>query len=120
MYFVYLQKDLKSLFKKTLENKGEIGKRKQKRKRKKKGKGKPSQTHPRPVSFPPHAAHFLLPRPAKHGPPSQARARLSSLSLSLALGPHLSARAVPLLRRDGADFLHRILLYPDLCGICLP
>jgi len=38
MYFVYLQKDLKSLFKKTLENKGEIGKRKQKKRNKKKGK----------------------------------------------------------------------------------
>jgi len=27
MYFVFLQKDLKSLFKKTLENKEEIGKK---------------------------------------------------------------------------------------------
>jgi len=42
------KKDLKSLFKKTLENKGEIGKRKQKRKIK---KGKPS--HPLACFFPP-------------------------------------------------------------------
>jgi len=44
MYFVYLQKDSKSLSKKTLENKGEVGKRKQKRKRRK----KKAKTHPRP------------------------------------------------------------------------
>ena len=75
------KKDLKSVFKKTLENKGEIGKRKQK---KKKGKANPASPpwpipppscgpipHPGPLSFPaqrarPHPSSFLRPTFGPH------------------------------------------------------
>ena len=86
MYFVYLQKDLKSLFKKTLENKGEIGKRKQKRKRKK-IKGKPSQTH--------SLACLPSPRPNSSHGPGRSAPHFPSLLSSRQPGPTPSFADTP-------------------------
>jgi hypothetical protein len=56
--FVYLQKDLKSLFKKTLENKGEVGKKKTEKKKNNKKKEE-AKTPPRPTPFQTRSAPLL-------------------------------------------------------------
>jgi hypothetical protein len=107
MYFVYLQKDLKSLFKKTLENKGEVGKKKQKRKRRKKRSHPLETSQPGAAQFSP--AHSFSPAclsfspappspcdPAQIGPACgpvampHVRALIPLLFVADGTGPHVS------------------------------
>ena len=81
MYFVYLQKDLKSLFKKTLENKGEVGKKETEKKKKKKKKSPPGNQPtgrgpvlPGPLFFP--GLPFFFPRASFSLRPSSDRPSL--------------------------------------------